>query len=50
MGGVSECACCYSVFGYIDSGSMSADGYESRIWQPKNRCATCGGKYIEIKG
>jgi hypothetical protein len=47
MGGVSECSCCFSVFGYIDSGSFGATGGKSSSWQPRNLCAMCGGKYVE---
>lgn len=47
MGGVSHCGCCYSAFGYIDSGGMSQYGQAAgRFWNPKDRCAQCGGAYV----
>ena len=47
-GPVGRCSCCFSVFGYIESGSFSADrGSHGRYWYPKDKCGSCGGSYHE---
>jgi hypothetical protein len=45
-GGVSKCSCCFSTFGYSDSGSYGMDRGKVTTWQPKDKCGTCGGKYV----
>ena len=46
-GGVSECACCYGTFGYIDWATYGPGRARSHTWTPKSRCATCGGAYVD---
>lgn len=43
----STCECCGVRFPYCDTGSISARGFESRTWQPRNKCGQCGGGYVE---
>jgi hypothetical protein len=43
----SECGCCGVAFPYIDSGSYGSQGFHTTTWTPKDRCAACGGKYVE---
>ena|SRR5690242_14413563 len=46
-GPLSECACCYGTFGYLDSASFSAGRTTSRTWMPRHLCGACGGKYVD---
>jgi hypothetical protein len=43
----SQCSCCGVRFPYIDSGSYGANGGRGRTWQPKDKCSSCGGEYVE---
>ena len=45
----SRCACCGISFPYIDSAqfSVGVGCVSSRTWTPKDRCAECGGKYLD---
>lgn len=46
-GGVSRCQCCLSYFGYIDSGSYTANRSES-VTNDTDLCPGCGGKKRRI--
>ena len=46
-GGVSKCDCCGATVLYVDSASYG-DYIKSRTWEPKNKCGTCGGKYVDF--
>ena len=48
-GGVSECGCCFTTFGFVDIGSINSTCGTIKSWQPKNRCGQCGGAYIETQ-
>jgi hypothetical protein len=46
----SKCLCCGIHFPYIDSASYGDKGLQqSRTWTPKDRCAACGGEYVEYR-
>lgn len=46
-GPIGTCECCGDRFVYCDVGS--SNGY-AKFWSPKDRCAVCGGHYIEHHG
>lgn len=52
-GGISECKCCLSKFGYIDSFGMFTDSTTgetktSGTRTDKKRCRTCGGEVTKF--
>jgi rRNA maturation endonuclease Nob1 len=46
VGQMSTCTCCGTMFPYIDE-DMAAQFEElDRVWEPRDRCAECGGHYV----
>jgi len=45
-GQMSTCACCETTFQYID-GYLNAQFEDLEpVWEPKDRCEKCGGRYV----
>ncbi len=45
-GQMSTCACCGTIFPYIDEDMYSQYEELGRVWEPKDRCEECGGRYV----
>jgi hypothetical protein len=43
---MSTCACCGTVFPYIDEDMYPQDEDLGRVWEPQDRCEQCGGHYV----
>lgn len=46
-GPIALCRCCLSTFPFFESSTTGPDGAYTRVWEPKDRCALCGGNYKE---
>jgi len=46
-GPMGECGCCGANFPYCDSAEYSVERTWHRSWYPHDRCAACGGDYVE---
>jgi hypothetical protein len=42
----STCACCGTIFYYIDEDMYSEYVELERVWEPKDQCEECGGRYV----
>jgi rRNA maturation endonuclease Nob1 len=45
-GQMSTCACCGTIFPYIDEYMSSEYEELEPVWEPKDRCEKCGGRYV----
>ena len=43
---MSTCACCGTMFPYIDEGMDAQFEELDRVWEPRDRCEECGGRYV----
>ena len=42
----SKCACCGTIFSYVDEEMYSQFSELERVWEPKDQCEKCGGRYV----